>query len=158
MRHATWPKVWKSRMRIIAMVIAFVGALSAALAIEIEPSPQMCAAIFRGTVLSDTERQSLTNRGPAAVLHEAKIEVIKTLKEDVPLGKEVTVYYVSNPWQVCPQTPDLRKGDSAVFHCTRVSTAGLEKVLFLPAANWAKAPSTPQTNSPSIRLPSKPNR
>lgn len=158
MRHGTWPKAWKSRMRIIAMFIAFAAALSAALAIEIEPSPQMCAAIFRGTVLSDTEKEALTNRGPAAVLRAAKIEVTKAFKQDVPLGKEVTVYYVSNPWQVCPQTPDLRKGDSAVFHCTRVSTAGLEEVLFLPAANWAKAPSTIQTNSPPVRFPSKPNR
>ena len=124
-------------MRIALLILAL--AVTQALAIEILPSEKVCAAVFKGEVLSVGMVQTLTNRSASAELYAARIRVTSVAKQDTKLASEVTVYYVFDQWRVCPRCVDLTAKQKATFYCNRADIDGRTQVLFVPMATFVES-------------------
>jgi hypothetical protein len=126
----------RRRVRIALLILALT--VTQALAIEILPSEKMCVAVFKGEVLSVEMVQTLTNYTDSAELYAARIKVTSVTKQDTKLGREVTVYYVYDRWQLCPRCVDLTAKQKATFYCNRTDIGGRTKVLFVPMATFVE--------------------
>ena len=124
-------------MRLALLILALLSIQ--AVAIEMLPAEKMCAAVFKGEVVSVEMVQTLTKRSASADLYAARIKVSSATKQDAKLADEATVYYVHDEWQVCPRCVDLKAKQRATFYCYRVSIGGKTNVLYVPMATFVES-------------------
>jgi hypothetical protein len=124
-------------MRITLFIL--VLAATRTFAIEVLPSVENCAPVFKGEVLSEELVQTITNRSAIAELYAARIKVTSVIKQDTKLASEVIVYYVYNNWQVCPRSADLTPKQKATFYCYRRDYHGKTNALIVPSGSFVES-------------------